>query len=352
MPHYVPTELCLDSIYTHLGARHRSGNELLDLLGSVAKGNWPVSIQQVCPRLANEPGSTALAMALALLWPQGKWKAAEARNEFKAVDNDLSGNEPLRRVVDHATVCAIRREWEPAMQVLAASLLGDIPKHKGPVGAAIGYLHGLIPNLNRCWGYDFKLDGNSHVALLRNKLLQPFVMFHPARESEVEFAWDGQLSDEVVVRPFSRMPVPAGSRRNYRLAGGTGELLKNGDHYAWVATGQRLILRVLDDGKAELQIAYPLRGNVGGPELKFTSNDDVRLRFGKELDPMFEAWNCTCGALKCDQKHRLSAWNPGTMATRMTLASFLATAVKGPSPTLHMKSFIQGMYYALLCDGE
>jgi hypothetical protein len=360
MPHYVPTELCLDSIYARLRDEHLldlSGNELLEQMDCLAQGTWPFSIKEVCPGLEEKRVSTALAIALAILWPPGMWHAEEAQREFDRVAAGLPETVSLRQTVDHATVCAVRVRWAPAYRLLTSSILGDIEKYRGPVGTAIrflrgypvhGQLDGLIPDLDRCWGHAFTNDGNGHVADLMHRLLKPVVSFQPKPGSEVEFTWE---DNQVVVKPFSKEPVPAGSRRNYRLAEGAGELFKNEKHDSWVGTGQRLILRVFDDGEAELQIAYPKGGNVGGHKLKFKSGDDLRLRFTAEADSEFESWNCTCGALDCDKSHRLEAWDPLTMPAKMTLASFLGTAIKGPSNSLKIKVFIQGMYYALLCDG-
>jgi len=367
MPHCVPGVRCFNTLYDGLlkaNLLNRSGHELLGLLDNLADvdANWPVPIDDDCP---NDEGAIAIAIALALLWPPGMWNASEAQEEFKAIDVDLTGAEPLRQTVDHVAVSGMRRRWAPAIRVLESSLLGDIFNYRGPVGAAIRYLRGypvedqegqfdgLIPDLDARWGCDFREDGNSHAGILTNRLLQPFVVFHPDPGSDVKFAWDDVRPDEVVVMPFfPKKPVPVGSRRNYRLASGTGELLKNGIHFAFVPSGQRLILRVLDDCQAELQLAYRRGSNVAGRKLMFQSTDDVRLRFTGDDPSIFEAWNCTCGALDCDQKHRLSAWNPRTMNDGTTLASFLATAVKGPDRTMRMNVFIQGMYYALLCNGE
>jgi hypothetical protein len=86
--------------------------------------------------------------------------------------------------------------------------------------------------------------------------------------------------------------------------------------------------------------------------LEFSPEDTVQLEFCAEEGSILEVWNCTCGALACDEQHRLAAWNLLKMPAEETLSSFLASAVKGPSRAIHINSFIQGMYYALLCDGE
>lgn len=53
---------------------------------------------------------------------------------------------------------------------------------------------------------------------------------------------------------------------------------------------------------------------------------------------------CTCGTAECAARHRLSSW----VAAAVSLWAFVASAVKGPSLSIKMGSFVQGMYYALL----
>lgn len=383
MPHDVPKEQCFRLLFDALraaGVLRLSGDALLLRLNHLAGQNWPVPVYDLCPDLKGKPHLAALALTLPLLWPPGMWNTAEAVHEFRNLAADLqpvwdtgslTDEDRLRKTVDHAIVSGIRRGWEPAKGVLTSMLLGDIDKYQGPVGACIGYLRGypipaklkgaedkelhfdgLIPDLDRCWGEDFRLDAYSDVARLLNKLLQPAVPWQFRKGRQAEFRWVDGDCEGVCVLPYSREPVLPGSRRNYRLADGNAELLKNGAHFAFVATGQRLILRVFDDGEAELQVAQSRGGSVGGRKLEFGRADDVRMSFCDDQLSILEAWNCTCGALACDEQHRLPAWDPGKMSEKMTLASFLATAVKGPARELHIKVFIQGMYYALLCDGD
>lgn len=62
--------------------------------------------------------------------------------------------------------------------------------------------------------------------------------------------------------------------------------------------------------------------------------------------PSFLVWECTCGHHRCVQRHRLESWNVDD--DRVTLWSFVASAVKGPSQTIRTGSFPQGMYFAFL----
>jgi hypothetical protein len=69
------------------------------------------------------------------------------------------------------------------------------------------------------------------------------------------------------------------------------------------------------------------------------------------VESQLEAWSCTCGKWQCDKRHRLEGWDPGTLPPNASLRTFIWTAVKGPRPGFGLKSFITGMYYAVLCDG-
>jgi hypothetical protein len=55
-------------------------------------------------------------------------------------------------------------------------------------------------------------------------------------------------------------------------------------------------------------------------------------------------WECSCGSLHCHERHRLVSWNP----SQVSLWAFVASAVKGPQPTIQTGSFVAGMYFPLL----
>lgn len=78
----------------------------------------------------------------------------------------------------------------------------------------------------------------------------------------------------------------------------------------------------------------------------------IRLRMGQTarfIAPgTLALWECTCGHIRCAERHRLTAWEPG----QVSLWAFGASAVKGPQPTIQLGSFVQGMYYALLSQED
>jgi hypothetical protein len=126
-------------------------------------------------------------------------------------------------------------------------------------------------------------------------------------------------------------------------------LFRNDAVFASIEADQRLVLQVRDDRKAIIKLA---EGNGAGPELHFGPEDEVKLVFERGPDSTFETWNCTCGTWKCDRLHRISGWDIQSLPPSATFLSMLHTAIDGPLPKLQVKSFVEGMYYALLCDGE
>ena len=54
---------------------------------------------------------------------------------------------------------------------------------------------------------------------------------------------------------------------------------------------------------------------------------------------------CACGTSACVDRHRLSAWEP---SEKITLHSFIASAIKGPNLPIATVSFAQGIYQPYL----
>jgi hypothetical protein len=63
-----------------------------------------------------------------------------------------------------------------------------------------------------------------------------------------------------------------------------------------------------------------------------------------------EIFECACGTKGCPTKHRLGGWDPADVP-KITLWSFLASAVKGPQSEARYGSIVAGMYYPLLVRG-
>lgn len=386
-------EECLDAIFRALrgaGLTVLSGPQRLEMLDDLAKAEWPVAAPPLCGDLLQDPCSAALAFSLALLTPSRGWDAQVALTKFLDLAAGFqeiwkhvphSNAQKLRKIVDHMVVVYIReaiREKQnraPAMEVFYTLLSGNIGSYQGPIGGCARFLRGnpigppgedgvqamtgLIPDLDRCWQEDFRMDAsNWHVGYIRNRLLQPFIPWPAFAPGDfVTFDWDDERETVVVEANWRvehevhRDRIPAGSRRTYQIESGSAILHKGDVEWGEVPEGQRMILRVMDRSKAQIQLAEAVGENMGGPTLNFGPDDEVWLE-NRASHSVIEAWSCTCGTLHCGSRHRLDGWDPRTMPAEMTLRSFLGNAIKGRSPQLHINSFIQGMYYALLCSGD
>ncbi len=105
----------------------------------------------------------------------------------------------------------------------------------------------------------------------------------------------------------------------------------------------RVIVLALDDGvtvsvdkgkkRPRLELSAGESASIDGP---------VRLIFSR----------CGCGNVNCENRHSLAHWDPTARSKkgeRITLASFIASAVVGPEVNIKTGSFVAGMYYPLLC---
>lgn len=404
MPVYVPTEECLDSIHATLralGLTYRPGSSHLALLSIIAtlkpekfterallatlngfaekQRSENEDIRRVnrlpyCNELLQHPRSTALAFSLVLLW-QGNWNRATARGKFREIADRLlnlwlaapghTDEQKLKKTVSQVLYCGIRRDLEtpcescPALDVLYFAI-------RGAVGKAVYFLRGkpifaprgeegaagkeFRTHLDRCWEEDFADAARLHAGDIRNRLCKPLVPWEVERDDFIQFKWSSDGDGDLIhIAPFSEEPIRAGSKRTLQLAGGTGILSKNGKGVHRIGQGQRLILQVRDDQKAVIRLAT---SENGGKQLQFGFNDDVKLVFTGKPRSTFELWNCTCGTWHCDQRHRSESWDPVRLPRAATFLSFVYSAVNGPQPKLQVNSFISGMYYALLCDGD
>lgn len=88
----------------------------------------------------------------------------------------------------------------------------------------------------------------------------------------------------------------------------------------------------------------------GETRISFSSDQsDLRLNEGQSAisqgPASFLLRECTCGTAKCTTLHRLEAWVP---SPKISLRSFLASAIKGPQIDIKVGSFQQGMYLPML----
>jgi hypothetical protein len=398
MPRYVPDEDELnavrDAVYPEGGGGYNPHHPfdpnrlpqfklIKDLNNVVATaapdqggGVWPAGINGInlaaIPPALNQQGnerSRALAIALAILRPQ--WQAAQALEEFRSMRRRLlaawntwhNAEEKMRKVLDEVVVfgnLAPPPGWSLAHEVAFRAVLEGcmyVAHHiMGPPDGP-----GLIPALNLAWGHPFSDDVSIHAAIILSWLQVPYP---PAPEVQA----GGSIRFEIVPEGCAyQIPgqglkvVPPGSRRSFLLVRPSARL-QSADggtvHAAQVV--RRVILRSLDDGKTEIQLAelaaHDKGVNVAGPTLKL----DVQTPAGQLLcdEPSeLQEWSCPCGRWSCDKEHRLSAWDPSKYPPDASFNTFLLTAVKGKAAkgksagAFEVGKFIEGMYYALLREG-
>lgn len=134
--------------------------------------------------------------------------------------------------------------------------------------------------------------------------------------------------------------IPTGAKAVYDLRHGiTGPpRLRRGENPMSLAPDHVSVLRVT---AMDLETRITLTAGQREKTLKLTPSETLELAGPATLDVL----ECTCGHWRCAERHRLSGWQPD--AAEITLASFVASAVKGPGRTLRTGTFQQGMLFAL-----
>jgi hypothetical protein len=134
--------------------------------------------------------------------------------------------------------------------------------------------------------------------------------------------------------------VPAGAKAVYAVRHGiTGPpRLRRGEHPITLAPDHVSVLRVT---AMDFETRITLTADQRKKTLKLTPSETLVLAGPASLDVL----ECTCGHRRCAERHRLAGWQPH--AAEISLASFVASAVKGPGRTLRTGTFQQGMLFAL-----
>ena len=377
MPTYDPIPKDLQQVFGAVRdaeLQNLPGPYLLSHLERLANGDVPSGLAPATlPRMGGNARSLHLAIALVMLRPKEQWSSTAACADFQEIARDLIATweiaehtdaQKMRKTVDHVVAFGARQAWQAATEALYYIILGDParfvldwPAHNpalperlptGAIEASLAHLVSLIPGLAACWGGPIEFEAPLHAAYLQQRLLQPRSSHKLLTGDELVFSSD---PEGVRINVLFRDILP-GSSRTFLLAGGGGTLRGPRGFDQVVPAGQRLIVRALDEGDAEIQLAQPVanseEGAIGGPTCKFHDGERARLVASESL---LEAWACACGKWKCDERHRLEAWDPRALPPNASLRTFIWTAVKGPTRGFQLKSFITGMYYALLCEG-
>ena len=136
--------------------------------------------------------------------------------------------------------------------------------------------------------------------------------------------------------------IPFGARAVFRVNGGCQvsnvsdgakdkhRLLVDNDYMKILATnGATRIMFVCNQADTKIK------------GMTLAGDDKVSIRSPASMMIM----ECGCGNENCITRHRLSAWEP---SPKISLHSFIASAIKGPHNTISTGTFSQGMYQPLL----
>ena len=141
---------------------------------------------------------------------------------------------------------------------------------------------------------------------------------------------------------------------------GTGIEVSHGSYSHFSPPGAKWVFETIDSsqlqtGAGEISLLDPgtrVMVSTRDTEVRITSIPTmarVTLKRGETATidgPVtLKVWSCGCGHVKCADRHRLDAWDPGS---GITLWSYLTSAIKGPQVNIQTGSFIAGMYYPLL----
>ncbi|EGV16233.1 hypothetical protein [Thiocapsa marina] len=134
--------------------------------------------------------------------------------------------------------------------------------------------------------------------------------------------------------------IPAGAKAVYDVRHDKAgpPRLRRGENTLTLAPDHASVLRVT---AMDLETRITLTAGNREKTLKLAPSEILELAGPVTLDVL----ECTCGHWRCAERHRLSGWQPD--AAEISLASFVASAVKGPGRTLRTGTFPQGMLFAL-----
>jgi CarD-like protein len=136
-------------------------------------------------------------------------------------------------------------------------------------------------------------------------------------------------------------------------ASGYSDSVPNGAKAVFAVKGRQADLHMPDTDVPALDVGsrVVVAARDDDTRIQVISNDSskrsrLRLWEGASITgpTLLAFWTCSCGHLHCAQRHRLEAWDPG----QVSLWSFVASAIKGPQPSIQLGSFIAGMYFPLL----
>lgn len=277
-------------------------------------------VQRYVPKEANRP---ARLMEFAIAYGCGKWRA---------VQGGSGGWKQPWEGAQRALVRALEPAVEEANRWLEKHVVGfpqgrNIPQDpQFPEGTAV-------------W---------SDASFLAMRLIHPEKLLCHIGEGErlsITCADDGtELAQEFLLQ---------GVKRVWTVGGGSGAIQRptrsGGSRARRDAAEQTMIFPqgakiVISAGDDEAHVNITVGETETDWKLSIGETAWVMTSQGIEL----AVWECTCGTTRCQERHRLEAWEPA----QVSLWSFVASAVKGPRRHIQSGSFVQGMYFALLTEED
>src|SRR5262249_13250941 len=313
MPNIVPTPDEMRMICQALsgaGLLGLSGAHLLSHLEILANGALPAVLNgQPLPALGQNQRSLHLAIA-ELMTRSNPCETEAAIRDFHDLrapllaawgtpHNDL---QKMRKTVDQVIAHGSLKEWPGALDALYYMILGDhsrndnrkrpfIPDypphdprlpHPIPTGGVewlVNFLAGgLIPNLDDSWGGfpgAFAMDSLRHAAEIRARLLNP--MLDMRWGSSAKIALHATLDGLHFSADMTSMSP--GAKRTLRLRSGTAILRGSSEDQFPIPAGQRLIIRALDGGKAQIQVAECRPNAMAGPICLLKAGEKATIEF-------------------------------------------------------------------------
>ena len=187
------------------------------------------------------------------------------------------------------------------------------------------------------WSSD---DGKRHIEsdaeYLVSGLLNPLSTLHIRHGQKLEILCTDHNTELSIVEHGGKQTLPPGGRAVFSIHPITIEKgMEPGDKDRRTLIPESRIDVLARDDETRITFIPDM------PRLSLNF-DETALIHGPAI---LDQWSCSCGHPKCDERHRLTGWRADS---RVTLWSFLASAVKGPHRKILANTLIEGMYYPLL----
>lgn len=222
--------------------------------------------------------------------------------------------------------------WQGAFRALAGLSMSAVIRSNAKL-AQPGWVVGF-PNRELV-----DLTGDSH--RLAHSLIHPLGALHVGEKHKLCIS---RSMEETVVKIDSfKRSIPPGGRFDFFANKPILLCPTNGKKSIAASEGKRVIVMSLDE-KTTVSVA----GEGERPRTELKDGEDVLVEGPFSLNNIV----CGCGNVNCLDRHALSGWDPYTASNngkQISLTSFVSSAIVGPDIDIKTNTFVQGMYYPLLC---